>query len=68
MGLFDSIKGLFGNKVDIDQLKDMADQNNDGKIDTADLSGIQDMADVNKDGEVNQEDLNAAKDKLTGQM
>lgn len=68
MGLLDTIKGLFGNKVNVDQLKDMADQNNDGKVDAADLGGIKDMADVNQDGQVNQEDLNAAKDKLTGQM
>ena len=64
MGLLDSLKGLFGGKVNVDQLKDMADQNKDGKIDAADFEQVKDMADVNKDGTVNREDLNAAKDKF----
>lgn len=64
MGLLDSLKGLFGGKVNVDQLKDMADQNKDGKIDAADFEQVKDLADVNKDGTVNREDLNAAKDKF----
>lgn len=67
MGVFDSIKGLFGGKT-VDQLKDAADQNNDGKVDMADFNQVKDAADVNDDGSVNKDDLSAAKDKLTGQL
>lgn len=66
MGLFDSIKGLFGGKVDVNQLKDVADQNNDGKVDMADFNQVKDVADVNDDGAANSQDLDAAKDKFTG--
>lgn len=64
MGLLDSLKGLLGGKVDVNQLKDVADQNKDGKVDMADFEQVKDMADVNQDGAINKDDLNAAKDKL----
>ena len=67
MGLLDSIKGLFGSKT-VDQLKDIADKNNDGKVDMADFNQAKDTADVNDDGTVNKEDLSAAKDKFSGQL
>ena len=65
MGLIDSLKNMLGkNKVEEAQnhLLEVADQNNDGKLDTADLGAIKDQAtnllDRNNDGDVNSTDLN----------
>lgn len=72
MSLLDRFKQMFG-KHDVvqqvqDQVMQVADQNDDGQVNTADLGGIKEVADMNQDGSVNQADLGAAKDKLTGQL
>lgn len=68
MGLLDSLMGMFGKKDSglKDQAMDLADRNQDGKVDMADLNEVKDAADINKDGTVNSEDLSAIKDKFPG--
>lgn len=69
MGLLDTIKGLLGNK-DVNSLKDqamdVADRNNDGKVDMEDFNELKDSADLNQDGTVNKDDLDSLKDRFPG--
>lgn len=66
MGLLDSLMGIFGKNDGglKDQGMELADRNQDGKVDLADLHDIKNAADVNKDGAVNAEDLASIKDNL----
>ena len=68
MGLLDSIKGMFGKGSNV------ADVNNDGQVNAADLgaaaqaasSTVSQAADVNNDGQVNVADAQAAATDIQG--